>query len=92
LISPLLDAQAFGAEQGYVHQPADCGISDVNSGTSGAAIGGTFVHEKVTSGGKESGSDSWKAYMRRQTSTVFHGQKPQDSAHGKISNAKFRTM
>jgi aldehyde dehydrogenase (NAD+) len=49
---------------------SDCGIANVNIGTSGAEIGGAFGGEKETGGGRESGSDSWKAYMRRQTSTV----------------------
>jgi hypothetical protein len=65
----LLDAQAFGAMQSYLHQPADCGIANVNSGTCGGEIGGTFVNETVTGGERESGSDFWKAYMRRQMST-----------------------
>jgi aldehyde dehydrogenase (NAD+) len=49
---------------------SDCGIVNVNVGTSGAEIGGAFGGEKETGGGRESGSDSWKAYMRRATSTV----------------------
>ena len=49
---------------------SDCGIANVNIGTSGAEIGGAFGGEKETGGGRESGSDSWKAYMRRQTNTV----------------------
>jgi acyl-CoA reductase-like NAD-dependent aldehyde dehydrogenase len=49
---------------------SDCGIANVNVGTSGAEIGGAFGGEKDTGGGRESGSDSWKAYMRRQTVTV----------------------
>lgn len=52
---------------------SDCGIANVNLGTSGAEIGGAFGGEKDTGGGRESGSDSWKAYMRRQTCTVNHG-------------------
>ncbi len=52
---------------------SDCGIANVNIGTSGAEIGGAFGGEKETGGGRESGSDSWKAYMRRQTSTVNWG-------------------
>jgi aldehyde dehydrogenase (NAD+) len=46
---------------------SDCGIANVNAGTSGAEIGGAFGGEKETGGGRESGSDAWKAYMRRQT-------------------------
>ncbi len=48
----------------------DCGIANVNIGTSGAEIGGAFGGEKETGGGRESGSDAWKAYMRRQTNTI----------------------
>ncbi len=49
---------------------SDCGIANVNIGTSGAEIGGAFGGEKETGGGRESGSDAWKAYMRRQTNTL----------------------
>jgi aldehyde dehydrogenase (NAD+) len=49
---------------------SDCGIANVNIGPSGAEIGGAFGGEKDTGGGRESGSDAWKAYMRRQTNTV----------------------
>ena len=49
---------------------SDCGIANVNIGTSGAEIGGAFGGEKETGGGRESGSDSWKAYMRRATNTI----------------------
>jgi aldehyde dehydrogenase (NAD+) len=49
---------------------SDCGIANVNIGTSGAEIGGAFGGEKETGGGREAGSDSWKSYMRRQTNTV----------------------
>ncbi|MEM6262072.1 MAG: aldehyde dehydrogenase family protein [Bacteroidota bacterium] len=52
------------------HLGSDCGIANVNIGTSGAEIGGAFGGEKDTGGGRESGSDSWKAYMRRQTNTI----------------------
>ncbi len=52
---------------------SDCGIANVNIGTSGAEIGGAFGGEKDTGGGRESGSDAWKAYMRRQTSTINYG-------------------
>ncbi len=54
---------------------SDCGIANVNIGTSGAEIGGAFGGEKETGGGRESGSDSWKAYMRRQTNTINFGSK-----------------
>jgi len=53
---------------------SDCGIANVNMGPSGAEIGGAFGGEKDTGGGRESGSDSWKAYMRRQTSTINWGK------------------
>ncbi|MCK9206044.1 MAG: aldehyde dehydrogenase family protein [Salinivirgaceae bacterium] len=53
---------------------SDCGIANVNVGTSGAEIGGAFGGEKDTGGGRESGSDSWKAYMRRQTNTINYGE------------------
>jgi aldehyde dehydrogenase (NAD+) len=61
-------AEAFLAATG-----SDCGIANVNLGTSGAEIGGAFGGEKETGGGRESGSDAWKAYMRRQTVTINHG-------------------
>jgi aldehyde dehydrogenase (NAD+) len=53
---------------------SDCGIANVNIGTSGAEIGGAFGGEKDTGGGRESGSDAWKAYMRRVTATVNYGK------------------
>ncbi len=52
---------------------SDCGIANVNIGTSGAEIGGAFGGEKDTGGGRESGSDAWKTYMRRQTCTINWG-------------------
>ncbi|MCY1021375.1 aldehyde dehydrogenase family protein [Pyxidicoccus sp. MSG2] len=58
------------AEQFLAASGSDCGIANVNIGTSGAEIGGAFGGEKETGGGRESGSDSWKAYMRRQTNTL----------------------
>ena len=61
----LLEAEAF-----LSHRGSDCGIANVNIGTSGAEIGGAFGGEKDTGGGRESGSDAWKAYMRRQTNTI----------------------
>jgi len=61
------------AEQFLAASGSDCGIANVNIGTSGAEIGGAFGGEKETGGGRESGSDSWKAYMRRQTNTVNYG-------------------
>jgi aldehyde dehydrogenase (NAD+) len=53
---------------------SDCGIANVNIGTSGAEIGGAFGGEKETGGGRESGSDSWKNYMRRQTVTINYSK------------------
>ncbi len=64
----LREAEAFLSVEG-----SDCGIANVNIGTSGAEIGGAFGGEKETGGGRESGSDSWKAYMRRQTNTINFG-------------------
>lgn len=52
---------------------SDCGLAGVNTGTAGAEIGGAFGGEKDTGGGRESGSDAWKAYARRQTVTVNYG-------------------
>jgi aldehyde dehydrogenase (NAD+) len=66
----LVEAEKFLSETG-----SDCGIANVNLGTSGAEIGGAFGGEKETGGGRESGSDAWKTYMRRQTNTInFSGQ------------------
>ncbi|MBU0473593.1 MAG: aldehyde dehydrogenase family protein [Bacteroidetes bacterium] len=62
------------AETFLSHWGSDCGIANVNIGTSGAEIGGAFGGEKETGGGRESGSDSWKAYMRRQTNTINFGK------------------
>ncbi len=62
------EAELFTSEAG-----SDCGIANVNVGTSGAEIGGAFGGEKDTGGGRESGSDAWKVYMRRQTSTINYG-------------------
>lgn len=64
----LKESEAFLAAWG-----SDCGIANVNIGTSGAEIGGAFGGEKETGGGRESGSDAWKAYMRRQTNTINYG-------------------
>jgi aldehyde dehydrogenase (NAD+) len=61
------------AETFLSHLGSDCGIANVNIGTSGAEIGGAFGGEKETGGGRESGSDSWKTYMRRQTNTINWG-------------------
>jgi aldehyde dehydrogenase (NAD+) len=61
------------AEYFLSHKGSDCGIANVNIGTSGAEIGGAFGGEKETGGGRESGSDSWRVYMRRQTNTINYG-------------------
>jgi aldehyde dehydrogenase (NAD+) len=61
---------------------SDCGIANVNIGTSGAEIGGAFGGEKETGGGRESGSDSWKAYMRRQTATINYSRDDAELAQG----------
>ncbi|MDE2333858.1 MAG: aldehyde dehydrogenase family protein, partial [Rhodospirillales bacterium] len=53
---------------------SDCGIANVNIGPSGAEIGGAFGGEKETGGGREAGSDAWKAYMRRATNTINYGR------------------
>ena len=65
MTSNLKEAERFLAVEG-----SDCGIANVNIGTSGAEIGGAFGGEKETGGGRESGSDAWKIYMRRQTNTI----------------------
>jgi aldehyde dehydrogenase (NAD+) len=63
------------AELFLSHAGSDCGIANVNIGTSGAEIGGAFGGEKETGGGRESGSDAWKVYMRRQTNTINYSDK-----------------
>jgi aldehyde dehydrogenase (NAD+) len=69
-------------EAEYFKRNSDCGIANVNIGTSGAEIGGAFGGEKETGGGRESGSDSWRAYMRRQTSTTYFGTERPALAQG----------
>jgi L-aminoadipate-semialdehyde dehydrogenase len=73
LSSAIFTADVRAAERFLSATGSDCGIANVNIGTSGAEIGGAFGGEKETGGGRESGSDSWKIYMRRQTSTVNWG-------------------
>ena len=63
------EAERFVSEEG-----SDCGIANVNLGPSGAEIGGAFGGEKETGGGREAGSDSWKAYMRRATNTINYSK------------------
>ena len=70
LSSAIMTDSVREAERFLSHEGSDCGIANVNIGTSGAEIGGAFGGEKETGGGRESGSDSWKAYMRRQTNTI----------------------
>ena len=70
LSSAIFTTNLISAETFLSHRGSDCGIANVNIGTSGAEIGGAFGGEKDTGGGRESGSDAWKAYMRRQTNTV----------------------
>ena len=73
LSSSIMTLNMREAEQFLSNQGSDCGIANVNIGTSGAEIGGAFGGEKETGGGRESGSDAWKAYMRRQTNTINYG-------------------
>jgi aldehyde dehydrogenase (NAD+) len=70
LSSALFTTNLIAAEAFLSHRGSDCGIANINIGTSGAEIGGAFGGEKDTGGGRESGSDAWKAYMRRQTNTI----------------------
>jgi aldehyde dehydrogenase (NAD+) len=70
LSSAIFSTRLQATEQFLSSQGSDCGIANVNIGTSGAEIGGAFGGEKDTGGGREAGSDSWKAYMRRQTNTI----------------------
>lgn len=70
LSSSLFTNSLKNAEKFLSHVGSDCGIANINIGTSGAEIGGAFGGEKHTGGGRESGSDAWKAYMRRQTNTI----------------------
>jgi aldehyde dehydrogenase (NAD+) len=70
LSSAIFTSSMYSAERFLSHEGSDCGIANVNIGTSGAEIGGAFGGEKETGGGREAGSDSWKAYMRRQTCTI----------------------
>jgi aldehyde dehydrogenase (NAD+) len=65
----LREAEAFLSAAG-----SDCGIANVNIGPSGAEIGGAFGGEKETGGGRESGSDAWRTYMRRATNTINYGR------------------
>ena len=73
LSSAIMTLNVREAERFVSALGSDCGIANVNIGTSGAEIGGAFGGEKETGGGRESGSDAWKAYMRRQTNTINYG-------------------
>ncbi|OBS12292.1 aldehyde dehydrogenase [Elizabethkingia miricola] len=74
LSSAIMTQNLREAELFLSHAGSDCGIANVNIGTSGAEIGGAFGGEKETGGGRESGSDAWKYYMRRQTNTINYGK------------------
>ena len=74
LSSSLFTTGLYAAETWLSAVGSDCGIANVNVGTSGAEIGGAFGGEKATGGGRQAGSDSWKAYMRRQTNTINFGR------------------
>jgi aldehyde dehydrogenase (NAD+) len=74
LSSAIFTTDLREAEQFLAAGGSDCGIANVNIGTSGAEIGGAFGGEKETGGGRESGSDAWKAYMRRQTTTINYSR------------------
>lgn len=74
LSSAIMTTNLREAEQFLSSSGSDCGAANVNIGTSGAEIGGAFGGEKETGGGRESGSDAWKAYMRRQTNTINYSQ------------------
>jgi aldehyde dehydrogenase (NAD+) len=73
LSSAIFTDSVRSAERFLSHIGSDCGLANVNIGTSGAEIGGAFGGEKDTGGGREAGSDAWKAYMRRQTTTINWG-------------------
>ena len=74
LSSAIFTGSMYSQEQFLSHKRSDCGIANVNIGTSGAEIGGAFGGKKETGGGRESGSDAWRIYMRRQTDTINWGR------------------
>ena len=77
LSSAIFTDSVRAAERFLSAEGSDCGIANVNIGTSGAEIGGAFGGEKETGGGRESGSDAWRAYMRRATNTInYSGDLP----------------
>jgi Aldehyde dehydrogenase family len=71
---PLTEMSTKSMSTEFLVGTSDCGIANINIGTSGAEIGSAFGGEKETGGGRESGSDAWKAYMRRQTATINWGK------------------
>jgi aldehyde dehydrogenase (NAD+) len=75
LSSSIFTSSLYSAETFLSTKGSDCGIANVNVGTTGAEIGGAFGGEKDTGGGRESGSDAWKGYMRRQTVTINWSEK-----------------
>jgi aldehyde dehydrogenase (NAD+) len=74
LSSALFTTNLSTTERWLSSTGSDCGIANVNAGTSGAEIGGAFGGEKATGGGRQAGSDAWKGYMRRQTCTINYGE------------------
>jgi aldehyde dehydrogenase (NAD+) len=84
LSSAIFTSSLKNSEKFLSAEGSDCGIANVNLGTSGAEIGGAFGGEKDTGGGREAGSDCWKAYMRRQTCTINYGK-----THQKAQGVKF---
>ncbi len=76
LSSSIFTTDVREAERFLSAAGSDCGIANVNIGPSGAEIGGAFGGEKETGGGRESGSDAWKAYMRRATNTINYSDAP----------------
>jgi aldehyde dehydrogenase (NAD+) len=75
LSSSIFTSDQREAERFLAADGSDCGIVNVNIGTSGAEIGGAFGGEKTTGGGRESGSDAWRAYMRRATNTINYSDR-----------------
>ena len=74
LSSAIFSDSVLETEYFLSNEGSDCDIANINIGTSGAEIGGAFGGEKETGGGRESGSDAWKNYMRRQTNTINYGR------------------
>jgi aldehyde dehydrogenase (NAD+) len=91
LSSAIFTGSLHRAEEFLSPRGSDCGIANVNIGTSGAEIGGAFGGEKETGGGRESGSDAWKAYMRRQTNTINWSEELPLAQGIKFGNEKKKT-